>query len=304
MAFVQQKRIRAAEKELLLVEKQERKLAEKAKKAATAAWKTELEKKVPDKVYAGLESAFCKGFSLVFQQGTGIIEKSYKKEDLMADHEIRDYAVKVKGGRKEFRQMKKSAGHKELLNLTITTVEGIGLGALGVGMPDIVLFLSTLLKGIYETALSYGFDYGSREEQYLILKMMETSLRTGPLWEKGNLETDHLMEQGHAISDEDFQAQIKATGSAFAMSFKIHPGHSHCGHSGRCREPGILQKGHEVHGTEIPEVVSSKANQRVSKMGAGVLVFPISSGDSAFLKLVMRHFFIEKASLFQLRNVF
>lgn len=221
MNIAQMKRIRAAEKELLRVKKQERKLAEKAKKTETAPWKTALEQKVPEKVYTGLESAFCKGFALVFQQGTAVIEKSYKKDDLIADHEIRDYAVQKKGGRKELRQMKKSAGRKDLLNLTITTAEGIGLGALGVGMPDIVLFLSTLLKGIYETALSYGFDYESREEQYLILKMMEASLSTGVLWEKRNGEVDFLMETGVDITGEDVENQIKATGAAFAMDMLL-----------------------------------------------------------------------------------
>ena len=33
-----------------------------------------------------------------------------------------------------------------------------------------------LLKGIYETALLYGFDYNQLKERYLILKMMEVSI--------------------------------------------------------------------------------------------------------------------------------
>ena len=46
-------------------------------------------------------------------------------------------------------------------------------------MPDIVLFVSVLLKGIYEVALQYGFDYDFREERYSILKLMDTSMRRG-----------------------------------------------------------------------------------------------------------------------------
>ena len=221
MAYTQLKHIRTAKKELLLVEKQEQKLEKAAKKAVQPDWKRTLEEKVPDKVYTGLESAFCKGFSLVFQQGRGIIEKSYKKEELQAEHEVRDYAVQRKGGRKELRQMRKSAKRSEFLNLTVTTVEGVGLGALGIGMPDIVLFLSTLLRGIYETALNYGFDYESREEQYLILCMMETSLSTGNLWDKGNREVDQLMERGAEITEEDFQEQLKKTASAFAADMLL-----------------------------------------------------------------------------------
>ena len=130
----------ALNKDLLAVEKQEKKMQRSALKAKPAAWKTELEKHIPEKVYAGLESAFCKGFGIVFDQGRAIIEKSYNKEDIQADHAIRDFAVQVKGSRKELRQMHRSARQSDLRNLAVTTVEGVGLGALGVGMPDIVLF--------------------------------------------------------------------------------------------------------------------------------------------------------------------
>lgn len=62
----------------------------------------------------------------------------------------------------------------------------MALGVLKIGLPDIVLFLSTLLKGIYETTLNYRFSYESKEEQYWILKMLETALSTG---ENGVRET-------------------------------------------------------------------------------------------------------------------
>ena len=102
------------------------------------------------------------------------------------------------------------------------TAEGICLGVLGIGMPDIVLFLTNLLKGIYETALNYGFDYESRTEQYIILCMMETALRTGEDWVVGNGRVDELLICDIAEpSQTDFDAQIKATASAFAMDMLI-----------------------------------------------------------------------------------
>ncbi len=142
----QKRREAALTKELLAAEKQEKKMEQAALKAKPAPWKKELESRIPEKVYAGLESAFCKGFGLVFDQGRAIIEKGYNKEDMQADHAIRDFAVQLKGGRKELKQMHKSAKQSDLVNMAMTTVEGIGLGALGIGMPDIVLFLGNLLK--------------------------------------------------------------------------------------------------------------------------------------------------------------
>lgn len=218
----QSKRNKAVKQELLLVEKQEKRMAQAAMKAKPATWKTALENKIPQKVYTGLESAFCKGFSLVFQQGRAVIEKGCRKEDIQADYAIQDFAVQLKGSRKELKKLHRQAKQADLINLAVTTVEGIGLGALGIGMPDIVLFLGTLLKGIYETALHYGFDYDSRQEQLLILKMMEVSLSNGADWAGKNSEVDEMLSQKAAeATDEDFQSQIKATASAFAVDMLL-----------------------------------------------------------------------------------
>ena len=222
MDMKQKSRAAALTKELLAVEKQETKMKQAALKAKPATWKKELESHIPEKVYAGLESAFCKGFGVVFDQGRVIIEKGYNKEDLQADHAIRDFAVKMKGGRKELKQMHKSAKQSDLVNMAVTTVEGIGLGALGVGMPDIVLFMGTLLKGVYEAALSYGFDYESRQEQLLILKMMQTALSNGESWVQRNAEVDEMLElETVDITDDIFRQQVKDTSSAFAMDMLL-----------------------------------------------------------------------------------
>lgn len=218
----QSKRNKAVKQELLIVEKQEKRMAQAAMKSKPATWKTALESKIPQKVYTGLEGAFCKGFSLVFQQGRAVIEKSCRKEDIQADYAVQDFAVQVKGSRKELRKLHKQAKQTDLINLAATTVEGIGLGALGIGMPDIVLFLGTLLKGIYETALHYGFNYDSRQEQLLILKIMEVSLITGADWASKNSEVDEMLSQKAAeATDEDLRSQIKATASAFAMDMLL-----------------------------------------------------------------------------------
>ena len=210
----------AIQKELLLLQKQEEKLAEAARKAG-GSWKESLERKLPAKVYEGLQSAFCKGFTLVFEKGRVLIEKSYDKEGLQEDQRIRDYAFQVKGSRRELKRLRKSARQSELTNLTVTTVEGLGLGALGIGLPDIVLFLSTLLRGIYETALGYGFDYTQRSEQLLILKMMAAALSTGQEWERLNREVEQGPLPPEQITEAGFQAQLQETASAFALDMLL-----------------------------------------------------------------------------------
>ena len=222
MGMDQKKRDKVLQKELLAVEKREKKLQKAFVKAKNPAWKAALGEKIPKKVYTGLESTFCKGFSLVFNQGRGIIEKSYSKEQLKDDHTIRDFAVQLKGGRKELKAVNKSAKRSDSLNMVVTTAEGLALGALGIGMPDIVLFISTLLKGVYETALNYGFDYELPEEQYMILNMMAASLITGeerPEWD--DMIDGMIVEMPREVSRAVLEEQIRETASVFAMDMLI-----------------------------------------------------------------------------------
>jgi len=209
-------------KEIKAIEKQEIKLKESALKTKAPRWKSSFEEKIPAKVYTGLENAFCKGFAFVFSQGRTVIEKSYNKDNVKAEHLVRDYAVRVKGGRKEFRAIRKKAGQSDKLNLGLTTIEGLALGTLGIGMPDVVLFLGALLKGVYETALNYGFDYVSRRDQLLILKMMQTALSTGEDWGRLDAQVDELFSAADCdISDSDFDLQLNATSSAFAVDMLL-----------------------------------------------------------------------------------
>ncbi len=222
MTLSREKRLAALEKELRAVEKQEKKLEKAAAEAKPAAWKTALREKIPAGVYTGLESAFAKGFALVFSKGRAILEKSYSKQDRLDDHSIRDYAVQVKGGRKELRVMHKNAVKNDFANLAVTTVEGVALGALGVGLPDIVLFLSMLLRGVYQTALSYGYDYADRAEQRLILKMMAAALSSGADRTHRSAEVDVLLtDAAQEVSQQDLDAQMQQTAAVFAVDMLV-----------------------------------------------------------------------------------
>lgn len=222
MDKIQKKQIKTLNKEFLALQRKEDKLMATAVKARTPGWKKMLEEKVPEKVYGGLNSAFAKGFALVFQHGRKILEKTYKKDTITLKHAVRDEGFQANGSRKEMKLIHKNARKANTLNIAMTTVEGIGLGALGVGMPDIVLFLSTVLRGVYETALHYGFAYESRFEQMLILKMMSASLSTGDEWFHRNKEVNDWILQGdRTISEEAFQAQIQDTASVFAVDMLL-----------------------------------------------------------------------------------
>jgi len=104
-----------------------------------------------------------------------------------------------------------------------TAVEGIGLGILGIGMPDIVIWLGVLLRSIYGTALEYGYHYDSTGEKLLILKMMEASMQTGEAWEALDQEVDAcLCRDGHGdTEEEELNDQIERTALAFATDMLV-----------------------------------------------------------------------------------
>ena len=222
MDRVQKKQIRTLNKEFMALQRKEDRMMAAAVRARKPGWKKALEEKVPEKVYTGLNAAFGKGFELVFCYGRKIIEKTYRKETLTRDHTARNEAFQLSGSRREVKQIHKSAKRSDTLNIAMTTVEGIGLGALGIGMPDVVLFLTTVLRGIYETAIHYGFNYESRFEQMMILKMMAASLSSGDEWfHRNKVVNDWLLAGEREITDEEFQDQIRETSEVFAVDMLL-----------------------------------------------------------------------------------
>lgn len=212
------------EKELYKIERREQKLLYYAEKhKADPVWKTELEKRIPEKVLSGLQKAFSKAFYFVFEKGVAVIEKTYDKSSIEKDFRVNDYAVDIKGSRKEIGHMRSSAFKSNAINTVATTIEGIGLGALGIGLPDIVLWVGILLRGVYETALKYGFDYETPEEKLLILKMIETSMASGEEWTDLNAEIENYIVQDAFVvpGDNELKEQIEKTSAAFATEMLV-----------------------------------------------------------------------------------
>lgn len=212
-----------AQKELQAVCKEEAKIHKQALASNKETWKNGIEKKIPDKVRSSLEVAFCKAFYIVFEKGTIVIEKTYDKKGLEKDYQINDFAAQIKGGRKELRKVSKDAQRSNRTNMALSTLEGIGLGALGIGLPDIVLFVGMLLKGIYETAIRYGFSYESNAEKLLILKMMEAAMQKGDAWEALNGQIDELLleHSPEDVSKDALDEQIQRTARVFALDMLI-----------------------------------------------------------------------------------
>lgn len=182
------------------------------------AWQEKISRFVPEKLDGTLKTAFFKAFELIFEKGTGIIEKTYNKEKKQQDYKIREFAAETRNNCRSVREFGRQAAVSKGVNMAISTVEGVGMGVLGMGLPDIPLFIGVLLKSIYEIALTYGFSYDSEEERIFILKMIETALSHEEELIKRNMELNSLLETGlHEENlDVTLEEQIRRTSDVLA----------------------------------------------------------------------------------------
>ena len=89
------------------------------------------------------------------------------------------------------------------------------MGVLGMGLPDIPLFLGVLLKSIYEIALSYGYAYNTEEEQMFILKIIETALLHEDALLDGNVELNDWIS-GVRAENTDMEEMMSCAAKALS----------------------------------------------------------------------------------------
>ena len=196
------------EKEWADLEKKEAKFTQKRKEGPTSVLMQKLDKLAPKKLSETLNAAFCKAFELVFEKGTGIIEKTYNKEKKETSFKVNTYAAKISDSRKAVKAFTKQAKSAKGLNLLISGVEGVGMGLVGSAIPDIPVFIAMVLKSVYEIALSYGYEYHSDEEKIFILKIIEVAMCDEEEFvsrnEAFNCDIQNIVQSGDFIGEGDW----------------------------------------------------------------------------------------------------
>ena len=186
-------------KELLSLEKAEEKYIKKNIQIKESKWQEKVSRYIPDKLDKTLDTTFCKAFEIIFEKGTGVIEKTYNKEKRKQDFKVNEYSADLRNNKSSIKKFGRLAFGSKTLNMAVSAVEGIGMGFAGMGIPDIPLFLSVILKSVYETALHYGFGYETEEEQVFILKIIETALCHGEELVQGDIEINEWISMNKVI---------------------------------------------------------------------------------------------------------
>ena len=164
--------------------------------------------KVEPKLEQTLNTAFQKAFTLVFDKGVGIIQKTYNANKIKEKHNSIDSKLTRKNIRKQINVSKSS----NIKNLAITSISSTTLGILGIGIPDIFLFTALIIKNLQEISLSYGIDFNNEKEKYFMLMIIEGALSHESIYEI-NEKIDSIIESDYSY-DIDFQ--IKQTSKTLA----------------------------------------------------------------------------------------
>ena len=172
-------------KKLVSEEKRFLKVGQKEKKSFL---NDTVERFLPDGIQEKLNLAFIKGFEVVFSKGIPLVEKTYSRRQKEEDFRVNQFAFDEKET-KSMAGFRQSANRSSRKNMLISGAEGAALGVLGIGLPDIPIFIGMIIKSMQEISLSYGFSFDSDDEKIFMLKLIRTSLSSG----------EHLVEENISV---------------------------------------------------------------------------------------------------------
>lgn len=158
----------ATQKTLCKIEKKEQKYLQKTAVGGGLAEKIS----IPDKAQKALTIAFSKGLALVLDKGDTLIRRGIAEEEIRRQFERQNDNRHPKMSAQQIRTVGAQARQIRMKGAGTALAEGVGLGLLGIGLPDIPLFLGVLLRGIYQIALSYGVDVRTEDERVYLLLLL------------------------------------------------------------------------------------------------------------------------------------
>lgn len=206
----------AFEQEWEKLNKKEQKFLKDREQKKDSVLNQKLAEKVPAKLQGTLDKTFAKAFGMIFEKGTGIIEKTYKKEEMQKTFKINEYTNEVRQNKKSLKAFGRKAEGSGRVNLLVSGAAGVGMGILGVGIPDIPVFTAMVLKSIYEIALSYGYEYETEGERRFILMLIQGAVSYGQDMLDVNGKIDTYIATAETPEDYDEKQQIEKTAAGLS----------------------------------------------------------------------------------------
>ncbi len=190
----------ALEKEWARLQKEELRFLS-ARQNREEGWLSRLlAEKIPSGLRGTLEEGFSAAFTTIFSRGNRLINWTIARKKHADNYRINTYAAEVRGNRASLRRFTSAAKRACIDNLFFSGTVGIVMGIVGVGIPDIPVFTTLLLRSLYEIAAVYGFSSDTEEERAFILYLIESAVSFG----------DEMLELNGAIDALAASMQLPA----------------------------------------------------------------------------------------------
>lgn len=204
------------QKERTQLQKQEQAFLAARTEKEDSAFNRKLAEVIPPTLQGTLDTAFFKAFQLIFEKGTGIIERTYSRKRMEQEAQENHAHYRKSRSKASIRAVTRRAGAVGNTGLLLSGASGLGMGILGIGLPDIPLFTATTLRTVYEIALAYGCQYDTPEERYLILLLIQGSVSYGDNLRQIDQEINRFLQERTLPEDYSQEVQIRRTAGALS----------------------------------------------------------------------------------------
>lgn len=209
------------EKEIARLQRAERRFLRKQQNKEPTKLDLLLEDKVPEKLEATLDAAFSKAFHLIFSKGSAIISKTFSTNKLIYEFEVDSLNLDEFGRGREMRKFKRRATATGTAHTMLSTVTGMALGAVGAWIPDIVVFITVLLRNMYQISMRYGYEYDTDEEKKFILRVIAAAVQEGDELIKADKEINKLIRAGLFTDDSTVDLRINEAATALGHALLL-----------------------------------------------------------------------------------
>lgn len=203
-------------RELKRVEQQEKEFLKKRKTRKTTLLNTVAEDRIPKEMQTKLQEAFVKAFQVIFDRGMLTVERTINRRGIENRWEENIHHAQILRDSSSMRNLSREAAKDSLRSMLLTGASGVGLGVLGIGLPDIPVFAGMMIRDVCTRALNYGFHYDSDEEKYFILLVIRGAFLFGKDLEDLNTKANRFMKTSQIPDNTSLEAETALTAQAIS----------------------------------------------------------------------------------------
>lgn len=217
----------------------------------THTWRSKIENKIPEKLEGTLVTAFTAAFKVVFEEGQPLIKKTFDEQVLKTEYVDKRVGMQTKGDRSLIKKLRRAAEKRHLVSLGVATTEGVGLGILGIGLPDIPILIGNMIRTCTVSAKGHGINTDRRDEQVYMLRLIRLAALPSSEREIPNAELDELGASIDKGIDQplDLETEMQKTAEQLAMTMlfsRFVMGMPVVGVAGGLYNPVIISQLHQL----------------------------------------------------------